>query len=346
MNKKIEKVSGTIAALATARGAAGIAVTRVSGPNAAEIYRKITNKEPEHMRAKYTVFYGEGETRIDSGIALFFKGPDSYTGEDVFELSSHGSPAIIEVLLERLYMLGSRQAEPGEFTKRAITELRTLVEAMLDFSDQDLEETKHPDDLIHKTKEAKKSLEKLIDQTRTGIRLRGGMVMAIVGEPNVGKSSLFNRICGNERAIVSSEAGTTRDIISENITIDGFPLMLLALNKSDLLIKKPETDSNKVFLISAKTGEGIDNLLDHIAGLFMDDDSCDSSITARKRHLKSIKEAHEAFCSAERGINEGEAMDLVAQELLEAQNSLAEVTGEFTTEDLLEEIFKSFCIGK
>ena len=220
--------------------------------------------------------------------------------------------------------------------------------------------------------------------------------MAIVGEPNVGKSSLFNRICGNERAIVSSEAGTTRDIISENITIDGFPLKLLdtagvrdsqnqiekegvkraieagesadivlevvdarewdqnkkinksmlALNKSDLLIKKPEMDSNKVFLISAKTGEGIDNLLDHIAGLFMDDDSCDSSITARKRHLKSIKEAHEAFCSAERGINEGEAMDLVAQELLEAQNSLAEVTGEFTTEDLLEEIFKSFCIGK
>ena len=443
MNKKIEKVSGTIAALATARGAAGIAVTRVSGPNAADIYRMITNKDPEHMRARHTVFYGEGETRIDSGIALFFKGPDSYTGEDVFELSSHGSPAIIDVLLERLYMLGSRQAEPGEFTKRAylndkmdltqaeavadliesvsartaaaatrslvgefservneiskaITELRTLVETMLDFSDQDLEETKHPDDLIHKTKEAKKSLEKLIKQTRTGIRLRGGMVMAIVGEPNVGKSSLFNRICGNERAIVSSEAGTTRDIISENITIDGFPLKLLdtagvrdsqnqiekegvkraieagesadivlevvdarewdqnkkinksmlALNKSDLLIKKPETDSNKVFLISAKTGEGIDNLLDHIAGLFMDDGSCDSSITARKRHLKSIKEAHEAVCSAEKGINEGEAIDLVAQELLEAQNSLAEVTGEFTTEDLLEEIFKSFCIGK
>ena len=101
MNKKIEKVSGTIAALATARGTAGIAVTRVSGPNAAEIYRKITNKEPEHMRARHTVFYGEGETRIDSGIALFFKGPDSYTGEDVFELSSHGSPAIIGILLER-----------------------------------------------------------------------------------------------------------------------------------------------------------------------------------------------------------------------------------------------------
>ena len=443
MNKKIEKVSGTIAALATARGTAGIAVTRVSGSKAAEIYQKITNKNPKHMRARHSVFYGEGGKKIDSGIALFFRGPDSYTGEDVFELSSHGSPAIVDALLERLYVLGSREAMPGEFTKRAylndkmdltqaeavadliesvsartaaaahrslvgefsekvndisrtIAELRALVETMLDFSDQDLEETKHPEDLIHKTKEAKKRLEKLIEQTRTGISLRSGMVMAIVGKPNVGKSSLFNRICGNERAIVSSEAGTTRDIISENITIDGFPLRLLdtagvrdsqnqiekegvkraieagesadivlevvdarewdqnkdinksmlVLNKSDLLIRKLKIDANETFLLSAKTGEGIDNLLDHIAGLFMTDDSCDSSITARKRHLKSIKEANEAFCSAEKGINQGEAMDLVAQELLEAQNSLAEVTGEFTTEDLLEEIFKSFCIGK
>ncbi len=443
MNKKIEKVSGTIAALATARGASGIAVTRVSGPKAAQIYRMITNKEPEHMKATYSTFYGEGGARIDSGIALFFNSPDSYTGEDVFELSSHGSPAVIEMLLERIYMLGGREAQPGEFTKRAylndkmdltqaeavadliesvsartaaaasrslvgefsdsvnnistmIAELRALVESMLDFSDQDLEETKHPDDLLYKTKEAKDSLEKLIDQTKTGIKLSGGMVIAIVGKPNVGKSSLFNRVCGSKRAIVSTEPGTTRDIISENIIIDGFPLRLLdtagvrssqnkieqegvkraieagesadivlevvdsrewsqnkkesksilVLNKADLLNKKPKLDTNKAFLLSAKTGEGIDKLLDHIAGLFMDDNSCESSITARKRHLKSIKEAYEAFCSAERGIMQGDALDLVAQELLEAQNSLAEVTGEFSTEDLLGEIFKSFCIGK
>ena len=443
MNKKIEKVSGTIAALATAKGSAGIAVTRVSGPKAEEIYHKITNKKPKHMVATHTIFYGERGTTIDNGIALFFKGPDSYTGEDVFELSSHGSPAVIEMLLQRVYMLGGREAEPGEFTKRAylndkmdltqaeavadliesvsartaaaarrslvgefskrvnnissnVSEVRAIVEAMLDFSDQDLEETKHPENLLQKTNEAKYNLEKLIDQTRTGIRLRSGMVMAIVGKPNVGKSSLFNRICGSERAIVSSEAGTTRDIISENITIDGFPLRLLdtagvrgsqnkieqegvkraieaaesadivlevvdsrewtqsnkknkstlILNKADLLTKNLKIDENKVFLLSAKTGEGIDKLLDHIAEFFMDVNPCDSSITARKRHMKSIKEAYGAFCSAERGIKEGEALDLVAQELLEAQNSLAEVTGEFTTEDLLEEIFKSFCIGK
>ena len=443
MNIKIEKVSGTIAALATARGASGIAVTRVSGLKAKEIYREITKKTPEHMIAKHTVFYGEGETRIDSGIALFFKGPDSYTGEDVIELSSHGSSAVIEMLLERIYSLGGREAEPGEFTKRAylndkmdltqaeavadliesvsartaaaasrslvgefskrvndtsaaVSEVRALVEATLDFSDQDLEETKHPNHLLQKTKEAKNSLEILIEQTRTGIRLRNGIVMAIVGKPNVGKSSLFNRICGSERAIVSSEAGTTRDIISENITVDGFPIRILdtagvrdsqdqieqegvkraieasesadivlevidsrewsqkntedknvlILNKADLLTEKLKIEANKAFLLSAKTGDGIDKLLDHIAGLFMDEDSCSSSITARKRHLKSIKDAYRKFCSAEKGIKGGEALDLVAQELLEAQNSLAEITGEFTTEDLLEEIFKSFCIGK
>ena len=443
MNKKIEKVSGTIAALATARGAAGIAVTRVSGPRANEIFRKITKKTPEHMIAKHTTFYGEGETRIDSGIALFFKGPDSYTGEDVVELSSHGSSAVIEMLLERVYSLGGREAEPGEFTRRAylndkmdltqaeavadliqsvsartaaaasrslvgefsdrvndisaaVSEVRALVETTLDFSDQDLEDTKHPTNLLQKTKEAKNSLETLIKQTRTGIRLRNGMVMAIVGKPNVGKSSLFNRICGSERAIVSSEAGTTRDIISENITIDGFPLRILdtagvrdsqnqieqegvkraieasesadivlevidsrdwnqknkegkstlILNKADLLTKNIKTEANKAFLLSAKTGEGVDKLLDHIAGFFMDENTCSSLVTARKRHLKSINEAYRAFCSAQKGIKEGVALDLVAQELLEAQNSLAEVTGEFTTEDLLEEIFKSFCIGK
>jgi len=250
--------------------------------------------------------------------------------------------------------------------------------------------------LLQKTKEAKNSLEILIEQTRTGIRLRNGIVMAIVGKPNVGKSSLFNRICGSERAIVSSEAGTTRDIISENITVDGFPIRILdtagvrdsqdqieqegvkraieasesadivlevidsrewsqkntedknvlILNKADLLTEKLKIEANKAFLLSAKTGDGIDKLLDHIAGLFMDEDSCSSSITARKRHLKSIKDAYRKFCSAEKGIKGGEALDLVAQELLEAQNSLAEITGEFTTEDLLEEIFKSFCIGK
>jgi Predicted GTPase len=118
------------------------------------------------------------------------------------------------------------------------------------------------------------------------------------------------------------------------------------LNKSDLLEDSPQLDEPNIFLLSAKTGKGVDSLLDHIADQFIDADNSESSITARERHLRSIGDAYTAFCKAEKGIVENQALDLVAEELLQAQNSLAEVTGEFTTEDLLGEIFKSFCIGK
>ena len=443
MNKKIKKVTGTIAAQATARGAAGISVIRVSGPQTKEFFSEITKKTPVDRNAAYTTFYGSNDKEIDSGVAVFFEGPKSYTGEDVAEFSSHGSPAIVEMILNRIYELGGREAQPGEFTKRAylndkmdltqaeavadliesasartamaakrslagefskrvgdisnrVTGVRAFVETMLDFSDQDLDETKHPETLLSMLEEAKESFEKLIEQTRIGIRVRNGLVITIMGEPNVGKSSLFNKICGSERAIVSSKAGTTRDIVSENITIDGFPIKVLdtaglrhseddieqegvkraleagksadfvlevfdaknwktinrekkstvVLNKSDLLEDSLQLNEPNIFLLSAKTGEGVDSLLDHIASQFTDTDSAESLITARERHLRSIGDAYAAFCKAEKGIVENEALDLVAEELLQAQNSLAEVTGEFTTEDLLGEIFKSFCIGK
>ena len=443
MNKKIKKVTGTIAAQASAKGMAGISVIRVSGPQTKEFFSEITKKTPVDRNATYTTFYGSNDKEIDSGVAVFFEGPKSYTGEDVAELSSHGSPAIVEMILNRIYELGGREAQPGEFTKRAylndkmdltqaeavadliestsartalaakrslagefskrvgdisnrVTGVRAFVETMLDFSDQDLDETKHPETLLSMLEEAKESFEKLIEQTRIGIRVRNGLVITIMGEPNVGKSSLFNKICGSERAIVSSKAGTTRDIVSENITIDGFPIKVLdtaglrhseddieqegvkraleagksadivlevfdaknwktinsekkstiVLNKSDLLEDSLQLNEPNIFLLSAKTGEGVDRLLDHIASQFTDTDNAESSITARERHLRSIRDAYAAFCKAEKGIVENEALDLVAEELLQAQNSLAEVTGEFTTEDLLGEIFKSFCIGK
>ena len=236
----------------------------------------------------------------------------------------------------------------------------------------------------------------LIKQTRIATRLRDGLVVAIVGEPNVGKSTLFNRMCGSERAIVSSKAGTTRDIISENITIDGFPIQIIdtagireskeeveqegvrraieASKTADLAIevidihkhkKKEELEgtitalnkidtysgptikcSENTFLVSAKTGTGIDKLLDFIASYFIDADDGATAITARKRHIFSLRESFQAFSLAEKGINEGAPLDLVAEDLLQAQNSLAEVTGEFCTEDLLESIFNNFCIGK
>ena len=118
------------------------------------------------------------------------------------------------------------------------------------------------------------------------------------------------------------------------------------MNKSDLLEKNPQLDEPNIFLLSAKTGKGVDRLLDHIADQFIDADSAESSITARERHLRVNWRCLHCILQSRKGIVENEALDLVAEELLQAQNSLAEVTGEFTTEDLLGEIFKSFCIGK
>ena len=119
MNKKIKKISGTIAALSTAKGMAGLAVIRVSGAQAKDIFTKVTKEQPTHMRANYSGFYSTEDQEIDKGVALFFAAPNSYTGEDVCEFSVHGSPAIIEMMLERVFSLGARQAQPGEFTKRA-----------------------------------------------------------------------------------------------------------------------------------------------------------------------------------------------------------------------------------
>jgi len=119
LNKKIKKVTGTIAAQASARGAAGISVIRVSGPQTKEFFSEITKKTPVDRNAAYTTFYGSNDKEIDSGVAVFFEGPKSYTGEDVAEFSSHGSPAIVEMILNRIYELGGREAHPGEFTKRA-----------------------------------------------------------------------------------------------------------------------------------------------------------------------------------------------------------------------------------
>ena len=268
MNKKIEKLSGTIAAQSSAQGASGVSVIRVSGTEAKQIAKKTTRKNLRHMQAEYTPFYDAKSNIIDYVVVLLFESPASYTGEDTFEISCHGSVAIVDEILAVLYQEGARPAEAGEFTKRAflndkldltqaeavsdliestsaevakaarhslegafskkifslldsLADLRSTVEAALDFPEEDLDETGHHKNLRKLFRQTRKNYQDLLDQTRIACRVRDGIVVTITGKPNVGKSTLLNQLCGHNRAIVSDEPGTTRDTIEVNTTIDG-----------------------------------------------------------------------------------------------------------------------------
>ncbi|SPU48689.1 tRNA modification GTPase TrmE [Bordetella trematum] len=266
-----------IAAIATAPGRGGIGVVRVSGPRLDAYIRDLLGRDLTPRHAHYLPFTtAEGE-HIDEGIALYFKGPHSYTGEDVLELQGHGGPAVLKRLLARCLQaghgLGMRLAEPGEFTRRAflndrldlaqaeavadlidasseaaargamaslsgdfsrrvnalaerIIHLRMLVEATLDFPEEEI-------DFLEKYQARpaldglREDLHTLIAQARQGVILREGLHVVLAGQPNVGKSSLLNALAGDDIAIVTPIAGTTRDKVVQEIHIEGVPLHIV-----------------------------------------------------------------------------------------------------------------------
>ena len=429
----------TIFALATPEGKSGVAIIRVSGKNAFQLFGKFSCPpvKPNGMGLRKLIVDNK---LLDEALILCFGEGHSFTGEKVVEIHHHGSLAIIHVCLSVLGSISDfRMANPGEFTKRAfehgrldlsqveglsalidaettvqldqaqrvfkgalgkvvggwrkdLISSKALIETAIDFSDEDITQ-----DLLKPIKTnisvIKSELRKEIDGTVVSERISSGFEVAIIGAPNVGKSTLFNALLRRKAAITSKIAGTTRDVIEARLDLGGIPLTVLdtagirnakgsiekmgvelALeraknadlrifvsdngtfdsfglkvldgdlrinNKSDLK-KKKDIDIS----ISAKFGDGIDELLEIMVKIFKEKVG-KASIAINERHRNSMVRALKALEAAERELGSGmKNIELCAEEINIAIRSMDSLVGSIDVEEVLGEIYSKFCIGK
>jgi len=449
----------TIVAQATAPGRGGVGIIRVSGNKAAGVAMALLGHLPKTRYADYCDFKAADGTVLDQGIALFFKGPNSFTGEDVLELQGHGGQVVLDMLIRAVLDVGGvRIARPGEFSEQAfmndkldltqaeaiadlidatseqaarsalhslqgefsrevhelvdkVTNLRLYVEAAIDFPDEEV-------DFLSDGKIANAlygiitKLDEVQQSAKQGAIIREGMKVVIAGRPNAGKSSLLNALAGKESAIVTEIAGTTRDVLREHIHLDGMPLHIIdtaglrdttdtveqigierawneiasadrvlfmvdgtttdavdphdiwpdfidrlppglgvtvVRNKADLTgepLDVTQEQGHAVYRISAKTGLGVDSLKQHLKSLMGYQSNLEGGFIARRRHLEALAIAAEHLQQGKVQLEVFQAGELLAEELRMTQQALAEITGQFTSDDLLGKIFSSFCIGK
>lgn len=441
-----------IVAIATANGYAGVGIIRISGFNLDSIINGLcqkTNLTPRY--AHYVDLFDAQQEILDSGIILYFPNPNSFTGEDVIEIQSHGSPVVMNMLVKRCIELGCRLAEAGEFSKRAylngkidllqaesiadlihaeseasakgalkslkgefsnhinqindsLINLRMFVEATLDFPEEDIEfiaNAKIKDKLTN----IRAQIHQLLHSTKQGVLLNNGANIVIVGQPNVGKSSLLNALANEDVAIVTDIAGTTRDIVKQKIIIDGIPFNIIdtagiretsdkveqigierayqAINNADVCLVLVdhqhgigETESNIISQInsqmpiiyvhnkidltnqvaklekidnsihvhlSAQTKDGLNLLTDKLLSIIGWENNQGDTFIARTRHLDAMRIT---VTHIDNAFNNWSELEILAEELRYAHTALGSISGQFSADDLLGEIFSKFCIGK
>ncbi len=444
------RMKDTIFALSSAVGRSGLAVIRVSGPAASTVLSTLSGRvlPPPRRASRVHLRNPNSGAALDDGIAIWFQGPGSYTGEDVVEFQVHGGVAVVSAILDSLTdMPGLRLAEPGEFTRRAflsgkidLTEAEGLIdlidaeteaqrrqalrqadgalgrlytgwrtrligllahyEASIDFIEEPL-----PEDLEVVVRRGilciQKSILLHLDDNRRGERLREGVYIVILGAPNVGKSSLLNLLSRRDAAIVSSKAGTTRDVVEVRLDLEGFPVTvadtaglresddeveiegvrrardralradlklvlfdasaapdsaslamidsetIAVFNKSDLgaapVALLAQAGAAATCAISVKDGLGIEPFLATLSNLVAARmGQTNAPIITRSRHRAALQECSEAL----RRASEASDTELSAEDLRLAVRSLGTITGVVDVEDLLDVIFRDFCIGK
>lgn len=448
--------SDTIVAIATPPGRGGVGIIRLSGSQAYAIAMVINeNKTLQARVVSFCSFYTKDSHQqnvlLDQGLMIYFKAPNSFTGEDVVEIQAHGSPIVLDQLTQACIEAGARLARPGEFSERAflndkidltqaeaiadliqassqtaarmalnslqgefsskinhlneqIIYLRLYVEAAIDFPEEEIDFL-NDGKVAHLLQSILKELDLIRSQANQGVMLREGLSLVIAGRPNAGKSTLINCLAGRDVAIVTEIAGTTRDVMREHILLDDIPLHIIdtaglrdsddivekegikrawqelkkadcvllvvdvnepehhhsltaeiknalpenipiitVFNKIDTLNRSAQMEQHQVSL-SAKSGDGIIGLkqvIKRVVGY----QPTEGRFLARRRHLHALDEAKKLLSLGQQQLAEHQAGELLAEDLRLAHQVLCEITGEFTSDDLLGRIFSNFCIGK
>lgn len=454
----------TIAAISTPMGEGGIAIIRVSGPEAIATVDKVyRGKHKLSDAASHTIHYGtlvslHDAERLDEVMVSVMKAPKTFTKEDVVEINCHGGLVIVRRVLQEVLRAGARLAEPGEFTKRAflngridlsqaeavidliraktdraakqamaqmdgklsrtvkplrqrLLELLASIEVNIDYPEYDAEEVTL-DAVLQEGRAILDDIRHLLRTAKHGKILREGLSTAIIGRPNVGKSSLLNALAQENKAIVTNIPGTTRDVVEEYINVRGVPLKLIdtagiretedviermgiersqqALNAADLLLivlnaaealtaedrrLLAYTKDRKAVVILNKSDlpqkinrrdvekhigsaplvstsllrdEGIDRLEDAIVDLFFGGTLAadDAVYVSNVRHIRLLEQADETLREALDGAESGIPIDMVQIDLRRTWELLGEIIGDTVSEDLIDQLFAQFCLGK